>query len=611
MKKEVAKKWHVLPAVIVLFCVMFTGTGHGQLVMNAPAEVNGIPVECFIDIGLDKWGWTMGPLEEGFYSFLMYAGAGQCILDNGTLVGNVYLDYGGGIATVRYVAAGDEFREVHLWVGSTPLPLVDGVPTAAPGQFPYHDSAMDPDGVITITGLSGPIHIAAHAVVDGETAWGYPGCPICPEDAAYCLGDAPLALSEGCVSEPAYTPDVEGDYVITCTDENGCICVYTITIYPLPECPEDAGYCLDDPAIPQTLPETDVSVPEYNPNIPDTYNITRTDDNGCQCTYTIIIHSLPECPEDAAYCLDDPAIPPELPETDVSVPPYDPTTDDTYNITRTDENGCQCTYMIVIHPLPVCDYPDMVVCVGDTSVQIPEGCEGAYDPNTPGTYAVSCTVVDPLTGCENECGYTITVEYCSCETAWAYGGDAATCFLNVPGLVTENWGWTNGPLEAGAYVFDLYTGAGLCDLSKGVLVGTVTVAYDGSIADVTYAVSDGYALQEAHLWVGDTLLPMRRGEFLTAPGQLGNNSGDITGTATFTFTVNKLRGPIYVAAHAVVCEGNATKTEVVEAVESAGCCGADKRLSIPETIIRSLGDLLLAGMTLVALAALSRAHKRP
>lgn len=67
------------------------------------------------------------------------------------------------------------------------------------------------------------------------------------------------------------------------------------------------------------------------------------------------------------------------------------------------------------------------------------------------------------------------------ETAFAYGGEQlATCFLDLDFNSDSKsdfnrWGWTNGPLAAGSYSFDIYAGAGQCDLTKGTLVGTLNV----------------------------------------------------------------------------------------------------------------------------------------
>ncbi len=135
-----------------------------------------------------------------------------------------------------------------------------------------------------------------------------------------------------------------------------------------------------------------------------------------------------------------------------------------------------------------------------------------------------------------------------CETAFAFGGTTATCFLEIEGLESNRWGWTNGPLVEGSYTFDLYAAAGQCDLSKGTLVGGVTVVYTGGTATVTYSVNAGFTLNEVHLYVGSGILPMKDGEYTVAPGQY-----PYSGDGSEPFVLSGLSGEIYVIAHAVVC----------------------------------------------------------
>jgi hypothetical protein len=150
------------------------------------------------------------------------------------------------------------------------------------------------------------------------------------------------------------------------------------------------------------------------------------------------------------------------------------------------------------------------------------------------------------------------------ETAFAYGCDDATCFIGLDdeeGGTFSRWGWTNGPLGEGTYYFDIYAGAGQCDLTKGTLVGLLTVEYYGGTADVTYSTCGSYAMTETHLYVGDEVLaraelhgspdPGEVGKFTVAPGQYPYIHEGLD-TQTDTFSVSGLAGAIYVVAHAVV-----------------------------------------------------------
>jgi hypothetical protein len=126
---------------------------------------------CFLDFDFNRWGWTNGLLEEGIYEFPIYAGAGQCDLDNGTLVGDLDVVYEDGNVTVTYNIPDPDLAmyAIHIYVGNGMFPLKNGNPTVAPGQYPWIEEF--PDGVSTyahtFTGLSGPVYVIAHAVVCG------------------------------------------------------------------------------------------------------------------------------------------------------------------------------------------------------------------------------------------------------------------------------------------------------------------------------------------------------------------------------------------------------------------------------------------------------------
>lgn len=143
------------------------------------------------------------------------------------------------------------------------------------------------------------------------------------------------------------------------------------------------------------------------------------------------------------------------------------------------------------------------------------------------------------------------------ETAFAYGASAATCFLNFDfdndgRRDFSRWGWSNGPIAAGTYTYDIYAAAGQCSLSNGTRVGTLTVAYSGSTATVTFTMLPGYVLDETHLYVGSE--PLARdvnNEYTVAPGQYPVQH-DLTNATTDSDTVTGLSGSVYVVAHAVV-----------------------------------------------------------
>jgi hypothetical protein len=130
---------------------------------------------CFIGQGFSRWGWTNSIAGFGNYSFNIYAAAGQCEISNGTLVGTLNVVYDNGTATVTYnINSPYTLEQTHLYVGSGMFPLVkqgkdNYVPTVAPGQYPYQEDSNEflSPNQYTITGLTGPIYVIAHAVVCG------------------------------------------------------------------------------------------------------------------------------------------------------------------------------------------------------------------------------------------------------------------------------------------------------------------------------------------------------------------------------------------------------------------------------------------------------------
>jgi hypothetical protein len=153
------------------------------------------------------------------------------------------------------------------------------------------------------------------------------------------------------------------------------------------------------------------------------------------------------------------------------------------------------------------------------------------------------------------------------ETAFAFGGnDYATCFIGADfdGVDGDDgfnrWGWSNGPLTEGAYSFEIYAGAGQCDLTKGTFVGWLDIVYENGTATVTFTMTEtdsetgeDYNLVETHLHVGNE--PLARdvnGEYTVAPGQYSNIHGELMNVLTDEYTVTGLEDEIYVTAHATV-----------------------------------------------------------
>lgn len=135
------------------------------------------------------------------------------------------------------------------------------------------------------------------------------------------------------------------------------------------------------------------------------------------------------------------------------------------------------------------------------------GLYAPVNPNNGQNYGVS-----HVTFCWNP---EVEIEYVY-ETAFAFGGDPTDCFL---GFGFNRWGWSNGPIGPGVYTWPLYAGAAQCDLTKGTMVGQVTVVYDGVQVTVSYDLNAGVVLEESHVYAGYGRFPTFKGSPTVAPGQ--------------------------------------------------------------------------------------------
>lgn len=151
-----------------------TGFAYGN---SYAIALNSLP-----NIDSNRWGWVNGPLSYDMYDFPIYAGAGNNVLSNGTIVGNAHLDYNAiGIATVTITYISNYTNtESAVYIGSANLPVnpMNNKTTVAPGQYQKatifgitgsysnstnYSSIYSKSGeTYTITGLSGNIYLIVH-----------------------------------------------------------------------------------------------------------------------------------------------------------------------------------------------------------------------------------------------------------------------------------------------------------------------------------------------------------------------------------------------------------------------------------------------------------------
>ncbi len=166
-----------------------------------------------------------------------------------------------------------------------------------------------------------------------------------------------------------------------------------------------------------------------------------------------------------------------------------------------------------------------------------------------GEYTICCTTGPPPPFCFSETAYAKGTH------VWTTDKKSNPDKLPTLGLTKNQWGWAINLTVPGTSYYRIWAGAGLNNTGKGVLVGTLTVEWDGSVATVTYELFDGYYLEEVHIYASDSK------PTTTAPGQYGYPEGgyDVGGVATFSTEVPLAdtdgTGGVWLIAHAVVSNG--------------------------------------------------------
>jgi len=238
------------------------------------------------------------------------------------------------------------------------------------------------------------------------------GTPLVCDDGDACTDDS-CDPATGCVYVPVDCDDGDACTIDSCDPATGCV-------YVPADC-EDGDACTTDSCDPATG---------------CVYEVVDCDDgdactiNSCDpatgCVYMDVTPDL-TCPENMEVCIDNLDIPLTggLPEAGaysgqgvsggVFYPAGAGIGMHTISYTYTDpETECSnsCTFMISVYPLPLPpECPGGEYCLGDAPAMLPADCVSVppYDPTTPGAYAVTCTVMDPTTSCQNNSVCTITI----------------------------------------------------------------------------------------------------------------------------------------------------------------------------------------------------------
>lgn len=114
-------------------------------------------------------------------------------------------------------------------------------------------------------------------------------------------------------------------------------------------------------------------------------------------------------------------------------------------------------------------------------------------------------------------------------TTYAYFAAKATPLSDY---FANNWGWSNGPFEAGEY--DLILRHGNSGNPQTVDVGNLHLVFDGTKATATISGDDGYEFVNAQVYIGTERYPLDAKGKPTAPGQF-QNAGQEVGNALIQF----------------------------------------------------------------------------
>lgn len=205
------------------------------------------------------------------------------------------------------------------------------------------------------------------------------------------------------------------------------------------------------------------------------------------------------------------------------------------------------------YTIPLSTFDENCFCVvahaavsNGTQTETAFGYGTEFPGNRWGWYFEYC--IEPCEGC-TDCPD-------SCETAFAYGDQ---CFITDPDYNFNRWGWVSGPINVDDINnlgdIPIYAGAGQCDISKGTLVGTLSLNYDANSGELTvvYNMDSPYTMSETHFYVGNEKYPtLPNGNPTVAPGHYGN-SHSLSDVTSDTFVIDNVSGDIYFIAHAVVC----------------------------------------------------------
>ncbi|WMJ74929.1 gliding motility-associated C-terminal domain-containing protein [Cytophagaceae bacterium ABcell3] len=251
------------------------------------------------------------------------------------------------------------------------------------------------------------------------------------------------SLSDANIANPVASPTQTTDYVLTVTDDIGCVDTDTVTVevtYIDVDAGDDHEVCPGDTVqfsasggveyqwLPDngSLSQNDIYNPSASPVETTTYQVTITDEDGCinydSLTVSVFDPPVADAGEDEAICYGlttqlnasggiayewSPAE--GLSDTDIANPVASPNQTTTYVVSVTGENGCvsQDSVTVTVNYIEVDAGEDQDICYGTTAeLEASGGVEYSWSPSS--TLSTN-NVADPTASPEETTTYTVTV----------------------------------------------------------------------------------------------------------------------------------------------------------------------------------------------------------
>lgn len=446
------------------------------------------------------------------------------------------------------------------------------------GQFTAETGVLDASGlaigeytfIYTVEALDPCVPDVAEFVVEiiaGPAVNAGEDLSICDGEAVVLTADgagpgAEYVWEDGVEDGTPFIPEETGTYTVTGTDVNGCFntdeVLVTVNAIPTIEAGDDFSSCLGTPVILEGAGAGVGGVyvwtggvidgEAFYPEVTGTYEVTGTDENGCENTdeVTITVNEIPTvlAGDDLETCAGE-FITLEAYGAGMGATytwsdgvengvPFIPEETHTYMVTGTDSEGCEASddVTVTVHELPVIVVPeDLAVCEGDELILegAGAGIGGVYlwdggvvdgvpfTPTEPATYV--CTGIDG-NGCMNTDEISVDIN----ELPEIFAGidfmvcDGSEAIVEGEGAgIDGTYEWTGGVIDGTPFTPDLtdtyvVTGTDIngCSGTDDVEVGIYELPEIDAGPDADVCIGDAIVLEGAgggigavYEWPGD------------------------------------------------------------------------------------------------------------